>query len=1326
MEIQFRDAGGFVINISLIKVISDKFTDELMDPHYESCCGAMVHVDGTAKLPQRDCYYTVGHQHLRHLEACALHYNPKKQSRSSSLVVLGRLEWDEGGFGFDAEAGEALHRWLCYSVRDCDRKKNLMLKLEMSSLCWPVAFLTKPTFGSIISPSPAFLPVIPPRAETLGPIHHGEGSKALNLPSDGDRLAVSPSPAKLHLYHSPSETPSSRDSWRTIAPSSPAAPNGSSFQPPNILPPPAAAPTPQKIKDIEQSKSPSPSPTALSPPYEVVPSPSAVQGNMPPSVQASPPQSKEPAVRPPVSTPTAPAPLVIPSGRSPKTSPVSQPTEHGNLAPNVDNRNTNKSHPIEPFSPAPVTIPSTNLPKNSSGNQPTEHGKFPPKESTNKDRSLESISPGIQPPEHGSFPPTVHQRNADTGHTMEPVSSVAIPPATYKKNSTVSEPTQHGSIPPNAHKRNANKGHTSEPVSPESVASPPWKVEHNPPKAHGIVPTITPSILPGKSPVTSPPIAFAVNPPLVHPIVPAVSPSKFPAPVASLAPLGTVNGTKGEAPAAAPLYKNPKPLPAVIHSPQSPPQAPAAQKARQLHHAPDPLISLPESPSNNKYHSPTISPSTSFNKHPHTRKIIPSPSPVSSSYMVSSPTSKHQEEAIPPLLPPTSGQRHQIPPPMNSDCLSTVCTEPYTNSPPGAPCRCVWPMQIGLRLSISLYSFFPLVPELASEISAGVFMKQSQVRIMGANAANQQPEKTIVLIDLVPLGEKFDNTTAFLTSDRFWHKRVLIKAFYFGDYDVLYVSYPGLPPSPPLPPSSIGIIDGDPYSTDGNDGRTIKPFGVDIQKRQHNGGLSRGIIAIIAVSVSAAAVLCAAAVGAMFKFRDHVSQPASIPQLSPPSLTKEQGTAGSLARSGGVGSVSTSFRSSIVAYTGSARTFSMNDIEKATDNFHASRILGEGGFGRVYSGILEDETKVAVKVLKREDQHGDREFLAEVEMLSRLHHRNLVKLIGICTENNFRCLVYELIPNGSVESQLHGVEKENGRLDWGARMKIALGAARGLAYLHEDSSPRVIHRDFKSGNILLENDFTPKVSDFGLARTATDEENKHISTRVMGTFGYVAPEYAMTGHLLVKSDVYSYGVVLLELLTGRKPVDMSQAPGQENLVAWARPLLTSNEGLEAIIDPSLGADVPFDSVAKVAAIASMCVQPEVSNRPFMGEVVQALKLVCNECDETKEEAGSRSSSQEDLYVNLDVGISTVSGQLPDNFQSQFSATTFDSGVDIERSLPASELFSSSARCSWLESGSFRRNSFSGPLRTGRSSRFWQLIRSFSGGSVSEHGTMLNL
>lgn len=224
---------------------------------------------------------------------------------------------------------------------------------------------------------------------------------------------------------------------------------------------------------------------------------------------------------------------------------------------------------------------------------------------------------------------------------------------------------------------------------------------------------------------------------------------------------------------------------------------------------------------------------------------------------------------------------------------------------------------------------------------------------------------------------------------------------------------------------------------------------------------------------------------------------------------------------------------------------------------------------------------------------------------------------------------------------------------------------------------------------------------------------------------YVAPEYAMTGHLLVKSDVYSYGVVLLELLTGRKPVDMSQPPGQENLVAWARPLLSSKDGLETIRDQSLGSDATFDSVAKVAAIASMCVQPEVTHRPFMGEVVQALKLVCSEFEEAKELV-SRSCSHEDLS-DLGGEESGASGQLPNPVQSQFSVPSFEPELDSERRMSASDLFSASGGLGRAQSGSFRRHSSSGPLTSkngsGRGGQFWRRVRGLSGGSVSEHGWM---
>ncbi|XP_010545351.1 PREDICTED: receptor-like serine/threonine-protein kinase ALE2 isoform X2 [Tarenaya hassleriana] len=884
------------------------------------------------------------------------------------------------------------------------------------------------------------------------------------------------------------------------------------------------------------------------------------------------------------------------------------------------------------------------------------------------------------------------------------------------------------------------------PSSPPTVQPAPVS-DRNPPNDHK--PPIEEE--PPAPVVASEPKISVGTPPAVHPLIPGLTPSS--SPDVDHAPPPRINGPppsgnrddNSRSPVAEPPYEISKPYPAIPHKGSSPSISPSAPKSgkHSRHNA-----------------SPVSSPLPSFHWHRQDRKKITSPSPTPP-YLISPKHSKHHKGYAPsPFIPgsmvspprsPVSSSMHRaspapapspgqvfpfrpeskppkvplgpplqafLPPPPNTDCLSTICVEPYTNTPPGSPCGCVSPMQVRLQLGVALYTFFPLVSEFTGEVATGVFMKQSQVRIMGANAASEQPEKSIVLVDLVPLGEKFDNMTALLTYQRFYSKKVYIDPSLFGDYDVIYVSYPGLPASPPFPPSGMTIIDDGPFSGNGGNGRINKPLGVDVPKKLHSKGLNGGTIAVIVLSASAFVGLCFAVIWVLLsKRRDRPSERVPLARASLPSLSKPSGSARSLTGSR-LSSASLSFESSIAPFALSAKTFTASEVAKATNNFDESRVLGEGGFGRVYSGDLEDRTKVAVKVLKRDDQQGSREFLAEVEMLSRLHHRNLVNLIGICTEERNRCLVYELIPNGSVESHLHGVDKESSPLDWEARLKIALGAARGLSYLHEDSSPRVIHRDFKASNILLEHDFTPKVSDFGLARTALDEENRHISTRVMGTFGYVAPEYAMTGHLLVKSDVYSYGVVLLELLTGRKPVDMSQPPGQENLVAWTRHLLTSREGLEAIIDPSLGPDIPFDSVAKVAAIASMCVQPEVSHRPFMGEVVQALKLVCNECNEAKELNSVTTISQDDLSVRTRVE-SSGSGRLG----PYPLLPNYDSEPDTERGVCVSEMLSGSGTTS---TGSFRRHSSSGPLTTGRGKKFWQRVRRLSVGSLSEHGTSLML
>ncbi|XP_073108720.1 uncharacterized protein [Elaeis guineensis] len=227
--------------------------------------------------------------------------------------------------------------------------------------------------------------------------------------------------------------------------------------------------------------------------------------------------------------------------------------------------------------------------------------------------------------------------------------------------------------------------------------------------------------------------------------------------------------------------------------------------------------------------------------------------------------------------------------------------------------------------------------------------------------------------------------------------------------------------------------------------------------------------------------------------------------------------------------------------------FSFEQLSAFTNGFSNQNLLGEGGFGCVYKGCLPDGREVAVKQLQVGGSQGEREFKAEVEIISRVHHRNLVSLIGYCISENHRLLVYDFVPNNTLHYHLHA--KGRPVMDWATRIKVAAGAAHGIAYLHEDCHPRIIHRDIKSSNILLDNNFEAQVSDFGLARLAMDAQT-HVTTRVMGTFGYLSPEYASTGKLTAKSDVYSFGVVLLELITGRKPVDTSQPLGDESLVEW--------------------------------------------------------------------------------------------------------------------------------------------------------------------------------
>lgn len=286
--------------------------------------------------------------------------------------------------------------------------------------------------------------------------------------------------------------------------------------------------------------------------------------------------------------------------------------------------------------------------------------------------------------------------------------------------------------------------------------------------------------------------------------------------------------------------------------------------------------------------------------------------------------------------------------------------------------------------------------------------------------------------------------------------------------------------------------------------------------------------------------------------------------------------------------------------------FSYEELYQITNGFSEQNLLGEGGFGCVYKGSLPDGREVAVKQLKVGGGQGEREFKAEVEIISRVHHRHLVSLVGYCIDENQRLLVYDFVPNDTLHYHLHG--KGVPVMDWAVRVKVAAGAARGISYLHEDCHPRIIHRDIKSSNILLDNKFEAQVSDFGLARLAMDAWT-HVTTRVMGTFGYLAPEYASTGKLTEKSDVFSFGVVLLELITGRKPVDSSQPLGDESLVEWARPLLANaleTGDFGALADSRLENNYNTKEMFRMIEAAAACVRHSAAMRPRMSLVVRAL------------------------------------------------------------------------------------------------------------------------
>ncbi|KAA3474878.1 serine/threonine-protein kinase isoform X2 [Gossypium australe] len=360
---------------------------------------------------------------------------------------------------------------------------------------------------------------------------------------------------------------------------------------------------------------------------------------------------------------------------------------------------------------------------------------------------------------------------------------------------------------------------------------------------------------------------------------------------------------------------------------------------------------------------------------------------------------------------------------------------------------------------------------------------------------------------------------------------------------------------------------------------------------------------------------------------DNATTEALLPQQHPPeNIPKPKTTAAEPAKPTADGTKDNGNNNIAV------ETFTFRELAAATRNFRKECLIGEGGFGRVYKGKLEKTGQVvAVKQLDRNGLQGNREFLVEVLMLSLLHHPNLVNLIGYCSDGDQRLLVYEYMPLGSLDDHLLDISPSQKPLDWYARMKIAQGAAQGLEYLHDKANPPVIYRDLKSANILLDHEYNAKLSDFGLAKLGPQGDKTHVSSRVMGTYGYCAPEYQRTGQLTVKSDVYGFGVVLLELITGRRAIDTTRPNNEQNLVSWAQPMFKEPSKFSELADPLLEGNFPVRGLQQALAVAAMCLQEEGEVRPLISDVVTALSCLGNDPDANMNAAAYKESDDKAGY-----------------------------------------------------------------------------------------------
>lgn len=368
-------------------------------------------------------------------------------------------------------------------------------------------------------------------------------------------------------------------------------------------------------------------------------------------------------------------------------------------------------------------------------------------------------------------------------------------------------------------------------------------------------------------------------------------------------------------------------------------------------------------------------------------------------------------------------------------------------------------------------------------------------------------------------------------------------------------------------------------------------------------------------------------------------------------------------------------------YSATCRLFQYRELLSATENFKHENMIGKGGSSKVYKGCLPDGKEIAVKILKSSEDVL-KEFVLEIEIITALHHQNIISLFGFCFEDNNLLLVYDFLSRGSLEDSLHGNKKDSA-FGWSERYKVAVGVAEALVYLHDSCDQPVIHRDVKSSNILLSDDFEPQLSDFGLAKWASTTSSHITCTDVAGTFGYLAPEYFMYGKVNDKIDVYAFGVVLLELLSGRKPISNEYPKGEESVVMWAKPILSRGK-FSQLLDQSLGNNYDADQMERMALASTLCIRRAPRARPHMSSVLKLLRGDVEVTAWARLELGSSGGSDPRLQVSEDEGFSQS------NLRSHLNLALLDvedsslSMSSVEESLSLEEYL----RGRWSRSSSF--------------------------------------